>query len=57
MVIGQVKHWLKSLRLDRILKGQEIDLAELIEESFLRVNEQGTRNSVAQSLRLLNLDD
>ena len=53
MVISQAKHWLKRLRLSRILKGQEVDLAELVEESFEKVNEQGVKNSIRKSLELL----
>ena len=33
-VISQVKHWVKRERLSRVLKGQAVDIAELIEIGF-----------------------
>ena len=51
-----VKHQVKRLRLDRVLKGQEVDLALLIEEGFHRIDQQGVKNCVENSLKLLNLD-
>ena len=36
-VIGQCKHWVKRERLNRILKGRQVDIAEIIEDSFGRL--------------------
>ena len=55
-VINMVKHQVKRLRLDHVLKGQEVDLALLIEEGFHRIDQQGVKNCVENSLKLLNLD-
>ena len=37
--IGQVKHRVKRERLSRVLKGQEVDIAELIEIGFQKLKE------------------
>ena len=50
-----VKHQVKRLRLNKILMGNEVDLAVLIEEGFHRIDQQGAKNCVSNSLKLLNL--
>ena len=55
-VINMVKHQVKRLRLNKILMGNEVDLAVLIEEGFHRIDQQGAKNCVSNSLKLFNLD-
>lgn len=51
------KHQVKRLRLNKILRSQEVDLAELIEDSFARIDQNGVRNCIKKSLKLLQLEE
>ena len=41
-----IKHKCKCMRLNRVLKGEKVDLSEIVELAFEQVNQQGVKNSI-----------